>query len=329
MSDGSYDLMFRGECLPDTDPEQVSANLGKLLKLDAEQLAQLFSGRTTVIRRGADRQYAARFQQAFKQAGARLRVVPVGVEPDEAAPPARDTTAASTPTTSLATTRVSAPTAPLRLPPTSPSLANAPARKLTLAERLAADAARVAPAGSVLVDGSVAWQKPVVPVPPEGSTFGSRTAANTPRKTSAVTSDTADRETADSAHAPEPAAADGPFQLAPLGADMLTTDERARAAPAAVIVDISALEVAPAGGNLPTLQPANAHVPSPPIPDLTISPPGVDLGEPQEFVELALDLSHLSLAALGAQIGPEREAVIADIDISMLSLAPSGTPLLA
>ena len=77
MSDSSYDLLFKGECLPDVDPAEVRTKLGELLKLDAKQLAQMFSGRTMVVRRAANREFAARFQQAFKQAGARLRVTPV------------------------------------------------------------------------------------------------------------------------------------------------------------------------------------------------------------------------------------------------------------
>ena len=36
MSESSYDLLFKGECLPDADPEQVRASVARLLKLDAE-----------------------------------------------------------------------------------------------------------------------------------------------------------------------------------------------------------------------------------------------------------------------------------------------------
>ena len=65
MSEPFYDLLFQGECLPGADPQQVQRDLGQLLKLDAERLQQMFSGRTVVVRRAVDRDSAARFQQAF------------------------------------------------------------------------------------------------------------------------------------------------------------------------------------------------------------------------------------------------------------------------
>ena len=316
MSESSYDLVFRGECLPDSDPEQVRVNLGKLLKLDATQLAKMFSGRTSVIRRGADREYAARFQQAFKQAGARLRVVPVETNAEEPKPATKPDPRAPVAATNVARPRYDGPT-----------------RKPSLAERLAAQAAATAPGGSMLVDGTLAWQKTKAPTVQEAVGFN---ATRTLRMVDAgQLGSGASKDEGGVPYVPpkrEVAQASDPsalFQLAPVGADMLTAAERARSAPPPVAVDISGLAVAPAEGNLPTLPRASADTAPPPIPDLTISPPGVDLGERHDFVELHLDLSHLSLAELGARMAPERVAVVTELDLSGLSLAPWGTPLRA
>ena len=271
MSEPFYDLLFQGECLPGADPQHVQRDLGQLLKLDAERLQQMFSGRTVVVRRAVDRDSAARFQQAFKQAGARLRVVPLAAAPLTAAPGI----------------------APGEAAPPAPS----PARKPSLAERLAAQSAREAPAGTIQADGTVTWQSTRRParVPAPGSVAE--------------------------------VAADATLRLAPLGADLLTAQERAEAAAAPVEVDVSHLAVAPSVGNLPTLPRAGAEISPPDVPDLTVSPAGAELGPHREFVELELDLSHLSLAPPGARVGPVRQEIVAEIDLSGLSLAPSGASL--
>jgi hypothetical protein len=50
-----------------------------LLKLDRTRLDALFTGKAVTIRKDADSDTAARFQVAFKRAGARLRVVPAAL----------------------------------------------------------------------------------------------------------------------------------------------------------------------------------------------------------------------------------------------------------
>jgi hypothetical protein len=72
-----YRLVFRGELLDGQHRAVVKKKLGALLKVDGERLDQLFAGENVVVRKEADTATAARFQAAFKQAGARLRVLPV------------------------------------------------------------------------------------------------------------------------------------------------------------------------------------------------------------------------------------------------------------
>jgi hypothetical protein len=79
-----YRLVFRGEILDGQQKAAVKARLGATLKVDGARLDAMFTGKAVVIRKDADTDTAARFQIAFKRAGARLRVLPVAVEPDAA-----------------------------------------------------------------------------------------------------------------------------------------------------------------------------------------------------------------------------------------------------
>ncbi len=72
-----YRLIFRGEALEGQHPAVVKQRLGTLLKLDAARLDVLFTGKAVTIRKDADADTAAKFQIAFKRAGARLRVVSI------------------------------------------------------------------------------------------------------------------------------------------------------------------------------------------------------------------------------------------------------------
>ncbi len=75
-----YRLVFRGELLEGQHQAVVMKKIGTLLKLDEARLAQLFSGKPVVLKQRADTATAARFQAGFKQAGARLRILPVAEE---------------------------------------------------------------------------------------------------------------------------------------------------------------------------------------------------------------------------------------------------------
>ena len=75
-----YRLVFRGEVLEGQHKAVVKQRLGVTLKLDGPRLDAIFTGKAVTIRKDADTDTAARFQIAFKRAGARLRVLPVDVE---------------------------------------------------------------------------------------------------------------------------------------------------------------------------------------------------------------------------------------------------------
>ncbi|MFU8816620.1 MAG: hypothetical protein ACNA7W_14825 [Pseudomonadales bacterium] len=90
MSEG-YKLVFRGEVLEGQHAAVVRKRLAAVAGFGAEQLDVLFSGRAVVLKRQVDAATAARLQGLFKDAGARLRVLPMAAAAEAAA----DTTAES------------------------------------------------------------------------------------------------------------------------------------------------------------------------------------------------------------------------------------------
>jgi hypothetical protein len=75
-----YRLVFRGEVLDGQPRADVKQRLGVALKVEGERLDAMFTGKAVTIRKDADTDTAARFQIAFKRAGARLRVLPLDPE---------------------------------------------------------------------------------------------------------------------------------------------------------------------------------------------------------------------------------------------------------
>ena len=71
MADPRYDIYFRGEILAGADDVQVKAAIAKIFKADAAKLATLFSGKVNTIKKSVDKATAAKYQQVFKQAGAK------------------------------------------------------------------------------------------------------------------------------------------------------------------------------------------------------------------------------------------------------------------
>ncbi len=80
MADLKYDIYFRGEILPEADEAQVKAAIAKIFKADTTKLAQLFSGKVNTIKKSVDKAVAAKYQQAFKKAGAKA-VITLAKEP--------------------------------------------------------------------------------------------------------------------------------------------------------------------------------------------------------------------------------------------------------
>lgn len=80
MMDEAYRLMFRGEVLEGQHPAVVRRRLARTLQLNDAQVEKLFGGRPVVVMKRADTATAARYQDLFRQAGARLRVMPVAAD---------------------------------------------------------------------------------------------------------------------------------------------------------------------------------------------------------------------------------------------------------
>lgn len=88
MADPKYDIYFRGEVLPGADDAQVRAAIAKIFKADDAKLAQLFSGKVNTIKKSVDKAVAAKYQQAFKNAGAKaiITVAKEAVKPEAPKP---------------------------------------------------------------------------------------------------------------------------------------------------------------------------------------------------------------------------------------------------
>ena len=71
-----FRLVYSGEVLEGQHPAVVKKRLAAVLKLEDERMDVLFSGKAVVVKRATDQTNAARYQAAFKKAGARLRVLP-------------------------------------------------------------------------------------------------------------------------------------------------------------------------------------------------------------------------------------------------------------
>jgi uncharacterized protein YbjQ (UPF0145 family) len=89
MAERRFDLVFRGEVGPGQDPEAVKRKLASMLKLDSGRVETLFTGDPVVVKKGLDRETAAKYQQAIGRTGAVCEVT--DGSPSDAGPaPAAD-----------------------------------------------------------------------------------------------------------------------------------------------------------------------------------------------------------------------------------------------
>ena len=72
-----FKLVYAGEISDGQHAAVVKKRLAGVLKLDDERMDVLFSGKAVVVKKSTDARTAARYQEVFKKAGARLRVQPV------------------------------------------------------------------------------------------------------------------------------------------------------------------------------------------------------------------------------------------------------------
>ncbi len=65
-----FSIFYAGQLLPGCERDTVRAGLGQLFKASEAQLDSLFSGDPVAVKRGCDRATAAKYQQAMREAGA-------------------------------------------------------------------------------------------------------------------------------------------------------------------------------------------------------------------------------------------------------------------
>ena len=106
-----FRLVFSGEVQEGQHPAVVKKRLSAVLKLDDERMGVLFSGKAVVVKKATDAKTAARYQEAFNKAGARLRVLP-SEEASVADVPKNESTAPESPAQAS-----SQPAAPPQPPP--------------------------------------------------------------------------------------------------------------------------------------------------------------------------------------------------------------------
>ncbi len=71
MTDNNrFDVVFRGDIAPGETLPVVRQRLGELFRLDETRLAQLFSGRPVVVKRGLTAEEGERYRQTLERAGA-------------------------------------------------------------------------------------------------------------------------------------------------------------------------------------------------------------------------------------------------------------------
>jgi hypothetical protein len=80
MADPKYDVYFRGEIVPGADEIVVKAAIAKIFNADDATLNQLFSGKVNTIKKSVDKATAAKYQHAFKKAGAKAVITVAKVD---------------------------------------------------------------------------------------------------------------------------------------------------------------------------------------------------------------------------------------------------------
>jgi hypothetical protein len=86
MAESRFDIEFSGELVQGADSREVRERLRDLFKLPPNSLERLFSGRPLVLKRDLDPATAARYADAFRGAGAILRLTPSATAAGRGAP---------------------------------------------------------------------------------------------------------------------------------------------------------------------------------------------------------------------------------------------------
>lgn len=124
MSDSSeslFDIVFRGDILPGHQLMDVKKRLGQLFKADENKINALFTGGAVPLKRNLEKAVADKYVKALNQAGAEVQLMAAGAL--------------------AARSKNRKPTPPRRAvaePRVAPSPSQSSPKKMTLAERLAA-----------------------------------------------------------------------------------------------------------------------------------------------------------------------------------------------
>lgn len=65
-----YEIVFKGEVMPNLDLEQVAAAMAKLFKTSEQKIAALFNGNAHTLKSGLERDAAEKYRDTLKKAGA-------------------------------------------------------------------------------------------------------------------------------------------------------------------------------------------------------------------------------------------------------------------
>jgi uncharacterized membrane protein YhaH (DUF805 family) len=94
--DAPVQLVFFGEVLEGFRLDEVKRRVGQLLKLDEARVAQMFSGRRTVLKRSVAQTEAQRYATVLAKAGARIHIEPNAAAPTVTAAPSATVPAVKT-----------------------------------------------------------------------------------------------------------------------------------------------------------------------------------------------------------------------------------------
>ena len=99
-----YEIIFSGQMLPGSDPQQVRQGVQRLFNASEQLLDQFFSGRQVVVKRDMDQATAEKYCHAFNQVGALVELVVTeqSAEIPQAPAQAEPATAAASPSADIA-----------------------------------------------------------------------------------------------------------------------------------------------------------------------------------------------------------------------------------
>lgn len=123
MSDARFNLVFNGELVAGASPDAVKQNLAKLFKLEPARVEAMFSGKPVVLKKDADQATAMKFRAVLRQAGAQVRMEPVGAIEEVSAAPAPPVEPAAQEAAAPVTATAPAPAQPAAAPTTASAAA--------------------------------------------------------------------------------------------------------------------------------------------------------------------------------------------------------------